>query len=211
MVAWLAGRASRAYDGLVQPSQRASPDLWPVGAPVSQGAYVLRIDVAAPVEVAFGRFAAGRSVHVPPGTCAYVGSAMGAGAAPVLRRIARHARRAGGCAPHPLWAPVEAWLRTAECARPTRAPRKALRWHVDYLLESPEVALTGAIVAHSPHRCEDALARWIAECGDAAALAPGLGASDRRAEAHLFTAPADRSWWTALAAAADRLALGGRG
>ncbi len=60
---------------------------------------------------------------------------------------------------------------------------KRLRWHIDYLLSHPGVAVAGVYVWETTERRECEVARMLAvECE----VVPGFGSSDCRCRGHLF-------------------------
>ena len=85
------------------------------------GVYMLRIKVAAPLSVSFGRFRGGRPVAVAAGDYLYVGSAMGRGAVSPAGRLLRHATRSGNPPPHSLRDALLDALRGAGLATPASA------------------------------------------------------------------------------------------
>lgn len=164
-----------------------------LGDSAPSGAYVLRLHVRPSIQVVFGRFKNGEPIPIAVGDWLYVGSAMGQrGAATLARRLIRHATRAGDDPPHVL--------------RPTLidifgndslVPRqKTLRWHIDYLLQRPEVTLTHVIAIHSTVRLEGSLAAMAAEY--AQVIESGLGASDAPGQTHLLYLTDGDSAWNAL-------------
>ncbi len=148
---------------------------------VHGGVYILWLRVAAPLAVVFGRFQSGQPVAVPAGDGLYVGSALnGLGA-----RLLRHATRRGDRPPQAIREALAGQLTAAGLpARPPAAKR--LRWHVDYLLDEPDVALVGVWAWRTAAPLEGALAAWLAAQPGIVPLAPGLGASDDRGRTHLL-------------------------
>ena len=155
------------------------------------GVYMLRIKVAAPLSVAFGRFRGGRPVAVAAGDYLYVGSAMGRGAVSPAGRLLRHATRSGNRPPHSLRDALLDALRAAGLATPTQQPprEKRLHWHIDYLLDEPAAELSSVTLIRTAAQLESELARRLAEQPGIAPLAAGLGAADVPGETHLFTFP----------------------
>jgi len=173
----------------------------PIDAPVESGAYVLRVRVAAPLSLSFGRFQGGRPVAVPAGDALYVGSAMGRrGSSTLARRLLRHATRTPPLPPHPIRDELLAGLQNAGMGGPALAPPagKRVRWHIDYLLDRPEVTLTHILAVRSLHPLETTLAQRLNADPCTALIAPGLGASDSTAPAHLLHLNAPPGWWEAL-------------
>lgn len=158
------------------------------------GVYVLRIQVATPLWLSFGRFRGGRPVTVAAGDYLYVGSALGRrGASSPTGRLLRHATRSGDRPPHTLRNALLDALRDAGLAAPeARPPRgKRLHWHIDYLLDEPAAELTGVSLIRTAARLESKLARRLAEQPGVAPLAAGLGAADLPGETHLFRLAAE--------------------
>jgi len=172
-----------------------------IGREVQSGAYLLRIHVAEPLAVTFGRFRNGESLPFPPGDYLYAGSAMGQkGASTLARRLVRHATRSGGRAPHPIREQMLATFAAAGLGRGDLRPRrpKSLFWHVDYLLDPPAVSLTHVLAIRSPERLEEDLAALIAAQCYTYVPARGLGASDTRDATHLFSVQSRPGWWPKL-------------
>lgn len=159
------------------------------------GVYVLRLRLARAVAVRFGRFGQGRPVAVPAGNCLYVGSALrGLGA-----RLLRHASRTDAHQPQLIRAEMAEQLAAAGLVKGQRPfPPKRLHWHIDYLLDRPEVALTHVIALRTAVKLETAVARWLLEEPAAFVFAPGLGARDDPGGTHLLGVRADESWWARL-------------
>lgn len=153
------------------------------------GAYILWLNVRAKVAVTFGRFQGGRPVHVPAGTVAYVGSAMGTqGATALAGRLLRHATRTGERPPHAIRAALFDALQNAGMGAPEIRPphAKRLHWHIDYLLDENEAEIIHVTAIRTAARLESALARRLAALPGVVPLAPGLGASDARGQTHLL-------------------------
>lgn len=153
------------------------------------GAYILWVNVPADIALTFGRFQRGRPVHVPAGTVAYVGSAMGArGATALAGRLLRHATRSDDRPPHAIRAAMLPAFSAAglgsSALRPPAAKR--LHWHIDYLLDEAEVEVARITVIRTAARIESELARRLSALPGVSPLAPGLGASDIRGESHLL-------------------------
>lgn len=173
----------------------------PIDGSIESGAYVLRMRVAAPLLLSFGRFQDGRPVTVPTGDILYVGSAMGRrGSSTLARRLLRHATRTPPLPPHPIRDELLARLRAAGMGGQALAPpaSKRVHWHVDYLLDRPGVTLTHVLIVRSPRPLEATLAQRLNTDPCTALIAPGLGASDSAAPAHLLHLDAPPGWWEAL-------------
>jgi len=178
------------------------PPLSILGEGRPEGAYILRLTVRRPLRVVFGRFRGGRPVAVPAGECLYVGSAMGG----LGRRLVRHATRTDGRPPHPIRAAMLSHFPAAGLGQDL-LPRcgKSLRWHVDYLLDDPAVALCAVIVLCSGRRLEAELARLLQADPHTFPLAAGLGASDSPGNTHLLGVRAPETWWASLPETIDAL------
>lgn len=159
------------------------------------GVYVLRLRLARAVAVHFGRYRQEEPVLVPAGECLYVGSAMrGLGV-----RLLRHAGRTDANRPQSIRVKmaelfVEAGLMQGQ--RPFLPKR--LHWHIDYLLERPEVTLTHVIALRTAVRLETAVAHWLLDEPVTFVFAPGLGARDDPGGTHLLGVRAAESWWARL-------------
>ena len=151
------------------------------------GVYALRLTVASPLLVRFGRYASGRPIPVPAGAYLYVGSALGTrGAVALAGRLLRHATRRGG-PPHALREPLHRRLAAVGLLSPLPAG-KTLRWHIDYLLDETAVALTGIVAMRTATRLEATLVDQLLAQPGVVPLAPGLGGSDDHGRAHLLRA-----------------------
>ncbi len=167
----------------------AIPGVW-------SGGYVLRVVMTADASFAFGRFRGGEELRLLAGEYAYVGSAVGAGGAPLAARLIRHATRTGPRPAHAIRDRINAALggcQREDAARPKREGGKKLHWHVDYLLDRPEAEIAGVVALVSARRVELELCRLLEEDPALRPVAPGLGASDHAGGTHLFVAAA--SWW----------------
>ena len=182
-----------------------------LGENVRTGAYVLRLQVARRLRIAFGRRRGGQRVCVPEGVYLYVGSAMGArGGSALAPRLLRHATRSQGRPPHRIRPVLGATLEAAGLGGRLAPPDgKRLFWHVDYLLDSTDVELTHALVFRSRRRLEGALGRFLAGQPGTRPLEPGLGASDVRGSTHLLRLEADVAGWRALVVALVRFVQDG--
>ncbi|MFW6042253.1 MAG: DUF123 domain-containing protein [Chloroflexota bacterium] len=171
------------------------------GSNVQSGAYLLRIAVRKSCRVVFGRYGDGQQVPVRAGVYVYVGSAMGRnGPASLAPRLLRHASRSQGQPPHAIRADMLRHFERLGLGRlPRRPPRqKSLHWHVDYLLDLPEAALTHAIVLRCLQPLEELVADLLLADLQCLPLAPGLGASDAPGHSHLICGKEDRAWWLSL-------------
>jgi Uri superfamily endonuclease len=180
-----------------------------VGPPLPGGAYVLRIIVRQAARIRFGRFARGDAIHVSAGAYVYVGSARGDRGRPLLARLVRHAARSSG-PPHLLWPCIARCplLLVGGAALPGPRPKR-LRWHVDYLLESPDAALTNVFACRTSSHIERDIARRLESDPLASPLSPGLGAGDDPGHSHLLRVDAGPAWWPdtvgALSAACENV------
>lgn len=157
------------------------------------GVYLLRLRVAEPLAVRFGRFRGGAVVAVPAGEAVYVGSARRA----LAPRLLRHASRANG-GPHPIRAQMLDEFAAVGLGALRVPAGKKLRWHVDYLVEETAVSLTHALLIRIAEPLEEPLAHWLAARPEIRPIAPGLGASDAGpggAPAHLLAVAASDDWW----------------
>lgn len=163
--------------------------LGPGGA---SGSYLLRIRVAEPVEVVFGRFNQAQPVAIPSGDVIYVGSALGGR---LGSRLMRHATRSDGSG-QAIRPKLHAALRS--CDIRARVPSgKRRHWHIDYLLDHPQASLAGVYAIRDPRRLESHLAAWLDVEPHTRPLAPGLGGTDTGAT-HLFQVYAPPAWWQTI-------------
>lgn len=164
-----------------------------LGDDVPTGAYVLRLTVRQSIRLAFGRFKGGQPIAIAPGDWLYIGSAMGQrGASTLARRLVRHATRTSGQPPHALRATL-----IAAFGNDRLLPQhKTLRWHIDYLLEQPEVDLTQVVAIRSSTRLEGAIAQIAIE--HARVVEPGVGASDAPGQTHLLHLAGGEIVWNTL-------------
>lgn len=149
------------------------------------GAYLLIIDVARPCAVSFGRYRGGQPVIVQSGQILYIGSAGGSPQQPRLaQRILRHLTRSGSAPPHQLREPFLAHCRQT-CA--VTLPRsKKLHWHIDYLLDQPDVTVSAVWMARGSRIDERRLHQALHASGHTLPVAEGLGASDHVQATHLL-------------------------
>jgi len=165
------------------------------------GAYVLRLAVAEPVAVSFGKFRGGAAIPLPPGEYLYLGSALGQkGASSLARRLLRHATRSGARPPQAIRAEMLArfpaiGLGTASLAAPARKTR---HWHIDYLLDDPAVRLAAVVIIRTARPIEGELGRLLAADAGTGIVAAGLGASDVPGGTHLLRVFGGAAWWASL-------------
>lgn len=179
-----------------------------LGEEVQSGAYVLRLSVARPLALPFGRFKGGAPIEVPAGEALYIGSAMAQrGSTALARRLLRHASRSAGGAPQPLRSEMLACFRAAGLGPPDVAPPAGKRpsWHIDYLLDQPAVTLAQVFVVRSRVPLEQQIAAALAADPATSDIAPGLGAQDRRGQTHLLAVQAAQAWWDTLPQRLDAL------
>ena len=165
------------------------------------GVYVLRVRLAAPRAVVFGRFRGGQPILMTTGDYLYVGSALGGLATRLLRHATRSSVRtpalqralpadedrakALNYEPHAIRGELAAHL--AAAGLPARPPAaKRLRWHIDYLLDERDAELIGVWAWRTAEPLESALADWLAAQPGVVPLAAGLGASDDPGRTHLL-------------------------
>ena len=159
------------------------------GPPV--GVYLLYLHVAQPIAVTFGRFHDGKPLLVPAGDLLYIGSAFSDQRPTLLaRRLLRHAQRTGARPAHPLAVQL-----AAHFGVPRSAAAKRLRWHIDYLLDAPEVTLAQVVILRTRRREEHAVATYFNALPVTAPLAVGLGASDDPGLTHLLIWLGDANAW----------------
>lgn len=167
------------------------------------GTYLLRMEVAAPLRVRFGRFRQGQPLALPAGSYLYVGSALAQkGHASLARRLLRHATRSGERPFHPIRAQmVRLFPQVGLADAPLRPPpAKKLHWHVDYLLDETAVSLTHVIILRRPQPLETAVAQMLLADTAVTTPIPGLGAQDHPHATHLVRVPGDAAWQEALPA-----------
>ncbi len=168
------------------------PPVTVLGENHQSGVYLLRVRVARPVEVVFGKFLNGQPVLVPAGTYVYIGSASGVrGSAALAHRLMRHATRRAGAAPHAIQDSLLAALRAHRLGPPGLQPPsgKKLFWHIDFLLESPAAALSHILILRGDQPLERALARQLA-------CEPGVGVVKRPGGAGYTRGQCQKTiWW----------------
>ncbi len=165
------------------------------------GTYLLRICVKRDLLLSFGGFQGGRSIQVPKGELAYVGSAMAEqGSMTLERRLLRHATRRDKRNPHQIRERMMVVFKEVGLGSAALKPpdKKSLYWNIDYLLEEVDAELTHVMMIRSRIRFEDELAQFIAMEPGSAVLAKGLGAHDRKSQTHLFIIRETAAWWRQL-------------
>lgn len=171
-----------------------------LGGVAQSGAYILRMRVEEALAIRFGRFRQGQAVALAAGAYLYIGSAMGQkGASSLARRLVRHATRREGAPQDIRVVMLDAFARL-ELGSGDLRPRRAKRffWHVDYLLEPPEVRLTHVLAVRSDVRLEQELAALVAAQDYTSTPVKGLGASDVPGGTHLFAVAAGEERWQEL-------------
>jgi Uri superfamily endonuclease len=160
------------------------------GDQTTEGSYILIIKLAAPVELAFGRFRKGKPLSLPEGDYLYIGSALGGRhrQAPLASRLIRHASRSGGKKPHAVRDAVACLFPDYDGKLKKRngMPEKKLRWHIDYLLDLEEAEIDHIIIIRCPGRLELHLCRLLASLEEITVPAPRLGAQDTTDSTHLL-------------------------
>ena len=178
----------------------ASP-LTILGDDFPSGTYILRMQVSQPLQMAFGRFKKGKLITVPVGNCLYVGSALGKrGSTTLARRLLRHASHSDEGSVHPIQAILlEHFANLGWAKKDLRSQNpKRLRWHVDYLLDCPEVSLSHILLIQSEKRLEADVAQFLAADPQIFVFEKGLGASDAPGKTHLLGLRAGDDWWAEL-------------
>ena len=119
-----------------------------------QGAYVLYLDVKRPLKLTVGSL---KSIFLPPGRYAYIGSAR----AGIAARILRHKRLA-------------------------EEKTGKIHWHIDYLLAHPQIQWAGETALAGENEC-DVSQRFASRKGVTAPVPKfGSTDCRRRCEAHLY-------------------------
>lgn len=172
-----------------------------IGNTYSQGIYLLRITVVAPITVTFGRFQGGRPIPIPPGDYLYIGSALGhRGASSLAGRLLRHTTRSDSLPPHAIRTPLATQLQ--EIGLITGNNKMSLRkrcfWHIDYLVDQLTAEITQISALRTARRLEAQLARTVALDPAVSPVVLGLGASDDPHATHLLRVEAAATWWPRL-------------
>ena len=158
-----------------------------------QGVYLLELVLSQPIELAFGRFQAGRCFALPASHYLYVGSALGQrGATTLAGRLLRHATRSGEQLAHAIRPLLHQTLQQVGLAA-TPPRQKRCHWHIDYLLDQPTVELVHIAALRTALPLEASLAAQVLADPATMPVAPGLGASDHPAATHLFRLAAEKS------------------
>ena len=122
---------------------------------VLRGTYTLLLACKRPFELRIGKL--GR-VRLKKGHYLYTGSALGAGAASLEKRVARHRRR-----------------------------NKRVKWHVDYLTVRCEIIVVNAICLHANKRLECQINQQISFELNGKPIIKRAGASDCKCDGHLLS------------------------
>ncbi|MFZ4655386.1 MAG: GIY-YIG nuclease family protein [Caldilineaceae bacterium] len=175
------------------------PAITVVGEPRMQGVYVLRLHLATPIAVTFGRFQRGQPIPIPVGDYLYIGSALGRqGATTLAGRLLRHTTRSGDRPPHAIQPLLRTQLQERgliATARTKTAQSKRLFWHIDYLVDRMEAEISQIFILHTNQRLESNIACTLAADPAVTAVASGLGASDDPHATHLLRVDAPACWW----------------
>jgi Uri superfamily endonuclease len=162
------------------------------------GVYLLRIRLAADLEVTFGRFHNGEPLPLQAGEYIYIGSAHGTrGVSTIANRLLRHAARSDGKPPHQIREELQESLSKADLAGKLPSG-KTVRWHIDYLLDLPEAEITGILAFRTTEKIEKKLAESLEAEPHTHPVAPGLGASDHPGHSHLLRFEGGDGFWSEL-------------
>jgi Uri superfamily endonuclease len=185
--------------------EERAPRVVILGEDVPGGVYLLRIRLETDCEVAFGRFRGGEALPLRAGEYVYIGSAHGArGAAAMANRLLRHATRSAGN-PHRIR--EELALILSEAGLVGKLPsKKTVRWHIDYLLEQPEVEIIGVLAFRTTEKIEKRLAESLEADDHTTPITPGLGASDHPGHSHLLRFEGGDRFWSECAVKYSRIA-----
>lgn len=183
-----------------------------LGDDYHSGVYLLRIRVMQPLSLAVGRFRGGRALGFPVGDYLYVGSALATkGATSLAMRLLRHATRSSPLPPHQLRATLAEVFAGCGLGNGQLPTAKRLHWHVDYLLDQPDVELSQVFVLRTDRPLEAALAEWLAAEEMTFIIQKGLGARDYPEQTHLLGVRAPAPWWAALPGQLQRWLEEGKG
>jgi Uri superfamily endonuclease len=177
------------------------PSVIALGSDFPGGTYLLRLHVAEPLRLRFGRFQGGKPINVPTGDYLYVGSALAVtGSMRLAPRLLRHATRSANRPPQPIRPALANFLQQIGLLNaPYSLPRaKKLFWNVDHLLDDLNVTLTHILMIRSPQRLESDLAHLLEADPQTDILEKGLGANDLPGNTHLLRVTAAAGWWQSL-------------
>lgn len=179
-----------------------------IGDDTQAGTYILRISITSPLHLSFGRFKGGKVISVPPGDYLYIGSALGRPHLyPLARRLLRHASRSDKNHPHPIRDALLKQFAEIGLGAGQLLPKrgKKLFWNIDYLLDQPEVNITGVVLIRSEKRLEGTIAEMLTEDSHTFIIEKGLGANDARGETHFLGINAGDKWWKHFSSILARL------
>ncbi|NTV47251.1 MAG: DUF123 domain-containing protein [Chlorobiales bacterium] len=179
-----------------------------IGGDAQVGTYILRISVTTPLHLSFGRFKGGKQISIPPGDYLYIGSALGRPHLyPLARRLLRHASRSDKMNHHPIRDTFLKQFAEIGLGAGQLLPKngKKLFWNIDYLLDQPEVNITGVVLIRSENRLEGTIAEMLTEDSHTFIVEKGLGANDARGETHFLGISAGDEWWKHLSSSLARL------
>jgi Uri superfamily endonuclease len=182
---------------IIEPTMNDSA-IFTIGAAAPGGVYLLRIHVAANLQVRFGRFNGGKPVTLIAGEYGYLGSALARGQTPRLgQRVVRHTTRTGAQPPHAIRPVLLAHLEMLGMETGRLLPRQAKKtfWHIDYLLDCLEAEIVGVYLIPTSEALESALAGFLEAQPETEIVAKGLGASDATGHTHLLRVNAAEDWW----------------
>ena len=154
------------------------------------GSYILFIRISSPFQLAFGKFQQSRLFTIPESDYLYIGSALGGNKSgnPLARRLIRHASRSDGKAPHEIRAALINFFSKDDIAlkNAIKPSTKKIHWHIDYLLDRPEAAISHIMMIRSPMKMERKLSELLESLHETSMLAPRLGAQDTPNSTHLL-------------------------
>lgn len=160
------------------------------GLPILEGGhYILVLSVSSNLNVRFGRFQEGAPVSFPAGTCVYLGSALTQRNQPALpQRVLRHCTRSNGQPAHVIRdSLLEYFNQPGVCGSPVKVPTgKKLHWHIDYLVDYPEVSIRQVLLFPGEKPVEKQLGAWINAHPLSSQIVKGLGARDIPGNTHLL-------------------------
>ncbi|MEN8243195.1 MAG: GIY-YIG nuclease family protein [Chloroflexota bacterium] len=154
------------------------------------GVYLLRVYLAQPTTLTFGRHRGGTPIPLPRGEYLYIGSALSA----LTNRLLRHATRGGNQPAHQIRDALHSTL--IETGLKGKLPtQKTVRWHIDYLLDLPSAEITAVLALRTDQKLEKPLAESLAALPETLPVSPGLGASDHPGQTHLLQVKKGNHCW----------------
>ncbi|NTV97682.1 MAG: DUF123 domain-containing protein [Chlorobiaceae bacterium] len=160
------------------------------GSHTPEGSYILVINLSAPAKLAFGRFMKGKLLALPEGDYLYIGSALGGRGRrnPLASRLIRHASRSGEKKPHAIRDAVTTLFGSSACkpGNKSAVSEKKLRWHIDYLLDTPEAEISHIFIIRSSMRLERTIWELLRNLEEISIPAHRLGAQDTLDSTHLI-------------------------